>query len=214
MRRDRHLASQWLELVNGEADARDYLPLRASARARSSWQALRATARELQGPYAVYAAGATYGVTKRWPHFGELARRLQSELALTPLFIGSQDVQERRLCAELAARCGGIDFSGRTDFVQLSGLLSEAALCVGNDSGPAHLASALGTPTLTIFGSSSPAWTAPLGPRAESIGPAPIACSPCFAATCTIGVRCLSELEPAAVLERAKALWQRGNARA
>ena len=213
MRRDRHQAQQWLDLVAAELDPRQFLPLRLSDSARRRWQSERASWPRLEAPYVALAAGATYGPTKRWPHFASLARHLKQEHGLLPLFVGSNDAAERRLCAELAQSCGGVDASGRTDLPQLAALLGEAALCVGNDSGPIHLAAALGTPTLGIFGSSSPDWTAPLGPRSAVVGPSPIECSPCFARDCKIGIVCLNELAVAQVAASASALLERGAVR-
>jgi heptosyltransferase-2 len=206
LRRDRHLAQQWLELVSEDTRCERFLPLRLRRAAQERWQSERARWPRWTGqPYVALAAGATYGATKRWPHFAALARALAAK-GLLPIFVGGHAASERRLCAELAESCEGIDASGRTDLPLLAALLAEAALCVGNDSGPAHLAAGLGTPTLTIFGSSSPAWTAPLGPRTATIGPSPIECSPCFARDCKIGILCLSELSVQDVATAATAL--------
>ncbi len=86
------------------------------------------------------------------------------------------------------------NWPGKTDLLGLSALLAQAALFVGNDSGPAHLAAALGAPTLTIFGSTNPNWTAPLGERAQIVGPHPVPCTPCYLKLCPIGLPCLKEL--------------------
>ena len=73
-----------------------------------------------------------------------------------------------------------------------------AALVVSNDSGLAHLAAATGAPTVVIFGSTSSAWTAPLGPRVRVVQRPPV-CAPCFRRTCRIGYRCLAAVEVAEV---------------
>src|SRR5207244_11865215 len=64
-----------------------------------------------------------------------------------------------------------------------------------------HLAAAVGTPTVVIFGSTSSAWSAPLGPRVRVVQRAPV-CAPCFQRTCVIGYRCLTAIAVADV-ERA-----------
>ena len=66
----------------------------------------------------------------------------------------------------------------------LVGLIRAAAGYVGNDSGPMHLAAALGVPTVGVFGSSSPAWTGPRGPRAAAVTAAGFECQPCFLKAC------------------------------
>jgi heptosyltransferase-2 len=64
---------------------------------------------------------------------------------------------------------------------------------VCNDSGLAHLAGAVGTPTVTLYGSTSSAWTAALGPRVRVLQHPPV-CSPCFRRDCRIGYTCLTRI--------------------
>lgn len=152
--------------------------------------------------FAVFAAGATYGPAKQWDakHFTQLARMLHEARGLHPVFVGSPSAGERALAEELAEASGGTALAGHTDLPTLAAVLDAAALCVANDSGPMHLAAALGTPTVGIFGSTSPAWTAPRGPAACSVGPAPVPCSPCFLRTCPYARECLTGIRPQAVL--------------
>jgi heptosyltransferase-2 len=108
---------------------------------------------------------------------------------------------------------GILNLAGRTDLLALSALLQEAALFVGNDSGPAHLAAAVGTTTLTIFGSTNPDWTAPLGERARIVGPHPVPCTPCYRKLCPIGLPCLKELTVEKVWETVLELRRGENAK-
>jgi heptosyltransferase-2 len=64
---------------------------------------------------------------------------------------------------------------------------------VSNDSGLAHLAAATGAPTVVLFGSTSSAWTAPLGPQVRVVQHAPV-CAPCFQRTCRIGTVCFAAI--------------------
>ncbi|HTM57797.1 MAG TPA: glycosyltransferase family 9 protein, partial [Candidatus Udaeobacter sp.] len=107
---------------------------------------------------------------------------------------------ERAACDEVASSIGDgtRSLAGRTPLATLAALAAEAALAVSNDSGFAHLAAAVGAPTVVIFGSTSSAWTAPLGPRVRVIQRAPV-CSPCFQRRCHIGYRCLEAIEVARV---------------
>jgi heptosyltransferase-2 len=88
--------------------------------------------------------------TKRWlaERYEELCRRLAGE-GFKVVLIGGPD--DRGLCADLASRCGAVDFSGRT-LTDLRGLMARLSLFVTNDSGPMHVATAAGVPTLAIFG--------------------------------------------------------------
>jgi heptosyltransferase-2 len=110
---------------------------------------------------------------------------------------------DREPCAEVAARAaeGVVSLAGETGITLQAGLCATASLAVCNDSGLAHLAAAVGAPTVVIFGSTSSAWTAPLGERVRVVQRAPV-CSPCFQRTCAIGYGCLTSITVADV-ERA-----------
>lgn len=143
-------------------------------------------------PFAVLAPGAAYGPAKRWPleRWIALARALASS-GLEPLACGGAG--ESEACAALVAAAGGRSFAGRTSLTQQAALCAAAAIVVSNDSGMAHLAGAVGAPTVVIFGSTSSAWTAPLGPRVHVVQRATV-CSPCFRRTCAIGYTCLENV--------------------
>jgi len=94
-----------------------------------------------------------------------------------------------------------VNLAGELDVADLTAVLRGAGVVVGNDSGPVHIAAAMGVPTVALFGSTSPAWTAPRGPRAAAVSIG-VDCSPCFRRECPDGTtRCLGELTPEAVLE-------------
>lgn len=109
------------------------------------------------------------------PVFAELAGWLHRECGLT---IGLVGLETEPAAAEFAALAGLgadalLDLRGQTDLVETAAVLEQAALCVARDSGPAHLAAALGCPTLTLFPDLRPLagptrWT-PLGPRVETV---------------------------------------------
>ncbi|HAM36796.1 MAG TPA: lipopolysaccharide heptosyltransferase II [Elusimicrobia bacterium] len=89
--------------------------------------------------------------TKRWlpRRFGELCRRLRDEGFQVVLVGGEND---RELCGRISQASGALDWAGRTDLVELKAVMGRMALFVTNDSGPMHMATALGIPTLAIFG--------------------------------------------------------------
>lgn len=105
---------------------------------------------------------------KRWPveRFAGLAARLPMPCAV------AGGAAERALAAAIP---GALDLCGRTTLRELAAVARRAALCVGNDTGPTHLAAALGTPTLAVFGpDSDPALCAPRGERVRVLRGAPI----------------------------------------
>ncbi len=120
----------------------------------------------LPPPYALLVPGtsAAHGGAKRWPleRFvalaGELARR-----GLTPVVVGGAG-DAAAAAAILAAVPQGISLAGRTSLQDLAGLAARAALTVGGDTGPVHLAAMMGSPVVALFSRwSNPALAAPVG---------------------------------------------------
>jgi len=92
---------------------------------------------------------------------------------------------EAHLTGEVAAGAPGImDLGGRTDLPGLAAVLSICDLFVTNDTGPMHLAAAVGTPTITLWGSSDPQEVHPLGARDERVHGASLPCAPCKKNVC------------------------------
>jgi heptosyltransferase-2 len=87
---------------------------------------------------------------------------------------------------------------GRDRPALLAAVLSELDALVAADSGPAHVAAAVGVPTVTLFGPTDPRLTTPLGPGQRTIWHQP-ACGPCFLSDCPIDHRCLQAVEVAEV---------------
>ena len=202
-RGDRHLSEEYLELgrvLGAAAGAVPPLPVPAAAR-HEALALLKA--RGLAGArVAILGPGAIYGPAKRWhpERFALVARALERD-GFRVLVCGARS--DRDVCADVAARAGEgvVSLAGETGIALQAGLCAIASLAVCNDSGLGHLAAAVGTPTVAIFGSTSSAWTAPLGERVRVVQRAPV-CSPCFQRTCTIGYRCLDAIAVADV-ERA-----------
>ena len=136
-------------------------------------------------PHVALFPGARYGPAKRWGGFGRLALLLSRDSGLPVIAYGTPD--EATLLETVASESEGaatVEPGLAPD--RLACRVASARLAVGNDSGGVHLAAALGVPTLTVFGSTSPVWTAPLGPRTGTIS-AGLECSPCFDRKCSRG---------------------------
>jgi len=143
---------------------------------------------------AAMAPRSAYGPAREWPadRFAALARLLVRR-GLAVIVCGTAG--ERETCRQIVAGAGPgvVSLAGETDLPTLAALVRRAAVAVCNDSGLAHLAGAVGAPTVTLYGSTSSAWTAALGPRVRVIQHPPV-CSPCFRSTCRIGYPCLTGL--------------------
>ena len=100
--------------------------------------------------------------------------------------------------------------TGKTTVDQLTSILSIVDLLVTNDTGPAHIAAALGRPTLVIFGPTNPLTTRPLSGQAEVLRHPPD-CAPCMLRDCPIDHRCMTAITVDEVLERSQALLKRSS---
>ena len=130
-----------------------------------SWLVRAGRAPGLEGRYAVLVPGAApHRPGKRWPaeRFAALAGGMAAR-GLAPVVVGGPG--DEALVAGIAAACpGAINLAGRTDIAGLAAVLAGAAAVVGNDTGPMHLAAALGRRCVVLFSAGSdPALTAPRG---------------------------------------------------
>ncbi len=146
--------------------------------------------------------------TKRWPaeSFAEVADRLQQEGHGSVVLIGGPG--ER---AEVAAVTGqmktpAIDLTGATTVGLLPALLRKASLLITNDSGPMHIAAAVGTPVVALFGPTSALLTGPYG-AGHSVLTGNVSCRPCFSRTCSnvLPLECLRAVSPEQVLAAVRA---------
>lgn len=136
--------------------------------------------------------GATYGLAKCWSpsRFGELGKRLSKEWRATVLLFGKKE--EKSIAQEVVREIGegGIDLSGKTHLLQLAALLEQCRLLVSNDTGTMHVAAAVGTPVVAIFGSTDPTTTGPWG-EGHRIVRKEIPCSPCLKRVCPKDHQCM-----------------------
>lgn len=155
-------------------------------------------------------AGTAFGPAKRWEGFVEVSCALSEELGLPAVFYGRPS--EAGLLSGLAEDVPGSVVRTDLDLPGLCSALLAAVGAVGNDSGGIHLAAALGVPSVAVFGSTSPEWTAPRGRLAACVAPE-MDCSPCFRRTCsTHPAACLASISPSRVLETCRALLARAEA--
>lgn len=150
-------------------------------------------------PVVALMPGAEYGPAKRWPpeYFAELSGRLVAA-GHQIWVLGS--AKEKELGAAIAQGRADIhDLSGRTQLADVVDLLAAAGAAVSNDSGLMHVAAAVGTRLVAIYGSSSPKMTPPLSQEAQVLY-LDLDCSPCFQRTCPLGhLNCLRQITPAQV---------------
>jgi len=155
----------------------------------------------------VLAPGSVWG-TKRWPFYPELAQLLARHARV--VVVGSA-ADAPLADAIAAAEPTSIDATGTLSLLASAELIGRAGVVVTNDSAPLHLASAMGTPTVALFGPTVPEFGfGPLAPRASVVGEETLPCRPCDRhgpQHCPLGHhRCMRDLSPALVAERALTL--------
>ena len=154
-------------------------------------------------PIVAFGCGSTNSRAKRWPaeRFASLASQVIDLAGANIVLLGSEDESE---VADKVKSLSGRDLInavGRTSLEEAVALLAVADVFVSNDMGLAHIAAAVGTPTLVIFGPTDPETTRPFSDVAEVIR-VPVECSPCMLRDCPIDHRCMTAIEPAAIAAR------------
>ncbi len=155
-------------------------------------------------PFVVLAPGSVWA-TKRWPFFAELLSTLPAEYGV----VVAGGAEDRELGAAIAAAAPSrvLDATGQLSLLASAELIGRAEAVLTNDSLPQHLASAMATPTVTIYGPTLPAFGfGPLAPRHSVVEHEPgLECRPCSAhgpQRCPRGhFRCMRDISPAAVAD-------------
>jgi heptosyltransferase-2 len=155
-------------------------------------------------PLVALCPGSINSRAKRWPaeRYAELADRLIAELDTEIILIGSADELAVSIDVSRQMKQQPIVLTGKTDLARAVAVLSKVDLLVTNDTGPAHIAAALGRPTLVIFGPTNPLTTRPLSSVAEIVRYPPD-CAPCMLRDCPIDHRCMTAITPDDIFDRA-----------
>ena len=149
----------------------------------------------------VMCPGAEYGPTKRWPtsHFAGLAQRLIASNSNNQIILlGSKSDHALAQAIDSQAKQDGHihNWCGNTSLDEAIALIGTSKAVISNDSGLMHIAAALKTPQVAIFGSSDPAHTPPLSEKAKVIW-LNLPCSPCHKRECPLGhLNCLNDILP------------------
>jgi heptosyltransferase-2 len=160
------------------------------------------------GERLISLAPGSVWATKRLPYYAQLARELSADGRIV-IVGGSADTS---LATEiLAAVPDAIDATGTLSLLASAELIGRSGVIVTNDSAPLHLASAMGTPTVAIFGPTVPDFGfGPLAPSKIVVGHESLACRPCDRhgpRRCPLKhFRCMRELTPELIAEQARSI--------
>ena len=163
-------------------------------------------------PLVALCPGSTNSRAKRWPadRYAALADMMIEEAGVEVLLIGARE--ELGVTREVVAlmRRAPVVLTGETDLAESVAVLSHVDLLVTNDTGPAHVAAALGRPVVVVFGPTNPLTTRPFSDLAEVVRRPPD-CAPCMLRDCPIDHRCMTAISPAEVFARSLALLGRAH---
>jgi heptosyltransferase II len=143
--------------------------------------------------------GAEYGPAKRWPSFAKVAQEIAARFPVQWILFGTAG--DAAVGLEIAEKLGEkcLNRIGQTRLEELIDELSACDLLLTNDTGTMHLAALLRVPTISIFGSTEPLRTGPLG-RGHRIFRHHVECSPCFLRECPLDFRCMHAVTSAEVI--------------
>ena len=161
------------------------------------------------GPRVAINPGAAYGSAKRWfpERFAEVANSIRREFGMDILLVGGP--AEREIGDDIVSRMPEkpLDMIGRTSVRQMMSLLSQCRLMVTNDSGPMHVAAALGIPVVALFGPTDHTTTSPLS-DAVRIVRKDTECAPCLKRVCPTDQRCMTAIDPGDVMVSVRSLLE------
>jgi heptosyltransferase-2 len=166
----------------------------------------------VDGEMLIALAPGSVWATKRWPYYPQLAEQLVNDSGKNARIVVVGGTDDRELASAIAALVrGAIDATGHLSLLASAELIGRAAVLVSNDSAPLHLASAMGTPTVAIFGPTVPEFGfGPLAPNAVVAGNQALTCRPCDRhgpQRCPLGhFRCMRDLAPATIFDQVRAL--------
>lgn len=202
---ERHAIERYLDIAEALGLGRGPLEY-----AWNTTETHRAKAAELLAPlqptsnsFAALIPGTNWE-TKRWPaqRFKLLAQRLRTELDLPSVVIGA--ASDKPLADIIQP---DLDLTGKSTLPETTALLERATIVIANDTGPMHIAAALGRPLVTLYGPTSPLRTGPHN-RLDTVLRLDLPCSPCLSRTCS-HTSCMNWLTEQAVLDQVKIQLQR-----
>jgi len=159
---------------------------------------------DLSHPVIALGPGSTNSMAKRWPadRFAQIVDMFGIEARANVLLLGGPDDQEVADLIRRSSKYAPLDLTGKTSLGDAAAILSVSDLMITNDMGLAHLAPAVGTRTLVIFGPTNEAATRPFSDLAKVIR-VDVECSPCMLRECPIDHRCMTRISSQTVFESA-----------
>lgn len=159
-------------------------------------------------PFVVLGPGSKNSEAKRWPaeRFARLNDLAREELGVEVILLGSAEENEVCDLVTRLSRHRPKNLCGSTSLPEAMSILYEASAIVSNDMGLAHIAAAMGTKTVTVFGPTDPKTTAPWN---SSVVRTDVDCAPCMLRSCPIDHRCMTRISADEVFEHLTVSYDR-----
>jgi len=199
-----------LEAIGCPTTKRDYVGLIKPGRhqQQEADERLRSTGIAAGEQFAVLGPGtSSRRDLKSWPDqgFAQVADRLADDFGIKSLVVGLSGGE--RICS---LSRNAVDLTGQTSLSVLAAVLERAKLFVGVDSGVMHLAAAVGTPIVALFGPTDPRITGPQG-EGHRVVSVDMPCRPCLQSDCDLSARCMLDITPDMVFDALAAVGANRN---
>ncbi len=172
------------------------------------------TLRSISAPFITFYLGSSWQSRNWFPSStANVAKALSEKYGTSAVLLGTRNEMcfAEKVNSQLA-NVETINLTGKTDLRELIGILSRSALAIGPDSGPMHIAAAVGTPVISLWGATSPVRSAPWGSEQLAIeGSA--ACSPCYSPKCPIERACMRRITVEQVVNKAEGILEKSTTR-
>ncbi len=206
-----HIVERYLDVARGlgcKVEQGQFSIMITEQEAAAAQQSMKKAGITQNTRFVALAPGTNWP-TKCWPtySYAELADQLNTE-GFTPVIIGGPG--DRKLADEIiaAAKSPVIDLVGQTTLKQLAFVIRNASVFVGGDTGPMHLAVAVGTPVVTMFGPTDPVRNGPYSGE-NTVLTAAIECCGCWQRKCDKNNECMTNITVDEVLEAVKKIASR-----
>ena len=189
-----------------ESNASQFALVISADRQRTAKEFLREHGLRPDAPLVLLCPGSINSRAKRWPaeRYAAVADHFAATGASVALIGSPAEMEVSNEVSQQTIK-KPIVLTGATSVAEATAIISVADVLITNDTGPAHIGSAVGTPTLVIFGPTNPLTTRPFGPNAEIIRHEPD-CAPCMLRDCPIDHRCMTGITPEEVFAQATAM--------
>jgi len=208
--KNRHEVERVLDLIAVDNNDKRYRPKIFIDEAAKSHADDVIKKNKIDSSFAVLCPGSVWA-TKRYPFFDRLARLIKEKFDIPILLIGGKDDFDlfEEICNKVDIPI--INLAGQTNILQSAAVIKRAKFVISNDSAPAHIAAAVGTPVIAIFGPTTEKFGfAPYSEQSIIVDIGKLYCRPCSShgsKKCPEGhFKCMNELRPELIIESAKSL--------